>query len=293
MRVAVVLTVLAFGCSSPTEPQLNTEQPLLFFRLDQGDWNMYRMSADGSNVQALSPRPGDDLYPTWFPDHSRIAFISDRDSTGIFLMRPDGSNVMRVYTDPDGGTGNIAPYRLAVSPDGRAIAFTRDSVVAYVHLLSLVDGSDRVLAQGTQTTWSPDGQLIAFGTSGGIAVIRPDGTGLRMLLALPGAGEPAWSRDGRRLVFSRRAGDGNGLLFVADTDGSNQRQLTVPDSGGVEDLGAVWSPDGRWLAFQRLHSAGCRNIGALGCNDVMAVGADGQGLRNLTGGTGTSVRPSW
>ncbi len=58
-------------------------------------------------------------------------------------------------------------------------------------------------------------------------------------------GSPAFSPDGKSLVFvSDRAGDGN-QLFVMPVDGGEARQLTKVPTGVADP---VWSPDGRWIA---------------------------------------------
>ncbi len=68
-------------------------------------------------------------------------------------------------------------------------------------------------------------------------------------------GEPAWSPDGRRLVFTgviaQRHGDrfvySATDLFAVSTDGHDVTRLT---SGG-NAMSAAVSPDGRWIAFVR------------------------------------------
>lgn len=67
--------------------------------------------------------------------------------------------------------------------------------------------------------------------------MNADGTGKR-LLAGRGASEPAWSPNGRKIVFNRNDG-----LYLMDSDGSGQLSL---DAGGYSP---VWSPDGQQLAF--------------------------------------------
>lgn len=86
-----------------------------------------------------------------------------------------------------------------------------------------------------------------------------DGSDLRQLTpdrAGIHAGRPAWSPDGRSLVFVR--GDSvpsalvvrPGALFVMNADGSDARRLTR----NRLDAGPAWSPDGREIVFSRAKS---------------------------------------
>jgi Tol biopolymer transport system component len=63
---------------------------------------------------------------------------------------------------------------------------------------------------------------------------------------LPADDDPAWSPNGRQLAFDR-LDNGNKDVWIMNTDGSGQRQLTF--SRKNDDF-PQWSPNGRWLAFQ-------------------------------------------
>ena len=70
--------------------------------------------------------------------------------------------------------------------------------------------------------WSPDGQLIAFGSSQngiGIYVMDADGQNLRKLGGFGGC--PVWSPDGQKIAFHS-----DGDIYVMDADGNNPRSLT-------------------------------------------------------------------
>ena len=56
--------------------------------------------------------------------------------------------------------------------------------------------------------------------------------------------DPTLSPDGKRMVFIKIL-EGREQLFIADIDGTGERQLTH-DSVDLED--PAWSPDGRSLA---------------------------------------------
>ena len=65
-------------------------------------------------------------------------------------------------------------------------------------------------------------------------------------------GVPQYSPDGSQVVFQRtRAGvlpDGADALFVVGADGTGANRITP---WGAAFLGQAWSPDGRWIVFQK------------------------------------------
>ena len=59
---------------------------------------------------------------------------------------------------------------------------------------------------------------------------------------------PAWSRNGKTLLFASTRERADHELFVVNADGSHRRQLT---SNNVEDVLPAWSPDHTRIAFAR------------------------------------------
>ena len=110
---------------------------------------------------------------------------------------------------------------------------------------------------------------------GGLLVTPALGVGDR-LLSLIQSGRapldvqaPAWSRDGRTIVFVSWR-DGNGEVYAMDADGSGPRNLTQHPA---KDVRPAWSPDGRRIAFVSRRD---------GNGEVYIMDADGSGKRNLT-----------
>lgn len=67
-----------------------------------GDFEIYLMGIDGSNVRRLTKSPGIDNRPTWSPDGKRLAFTSNRDGNyEVYVMDADGSNLRRVTNHPE------------------------------------------------------------------------------------------------------------------------------------------------------------------------------------------------
>jgi TolB protein len=141
--------------------------------------------------------------------------------------------------------------------------------------------------------WAPDGKHFVFESNrppvsasgvAGLWVMNVNGTGIRKL-ADEGT-DPAWSPDGRTIAFRRYNSPG---IWLTNSDGSNQRQLTVPpqnpgsESGG-SDQSPDWSPDGKQIAFERAYR---------GRRDIYVIRRDGTGLRRLTNEAGQHIFPAW
>ena len=104
--------------------------------------------------------------------------------------------------------------------------------------------------------WSPDGQRIAYTRAhnskmeGRVWVRDADGSNPRLLSGrVDGACCPAWSPDGKEVVFSGHTADGDYGLYLRNADG-NIRQ--VADHGADNDVvdSPDWSPDGDWIVYE-------------------------------------------
>lgn len=246
---------------------------------------IYAMNPDGSDVRPLATgctaasRCVLDAFPAYSPDGRRVSFERvygpmvhrvDPGSGGpvdhaarVDLMVVDARGgapkpIARWGTDPqpwDGaprwapdGTRLVLPLVTLKHPNKHTILGT-----ALVILDATGGGQHRITSWdlgASNPDWSPDGQRIVFNSEGGHSrstyVVRPDGHGLRRLLAggaalshLGDTTAPAWSPDGKQIVFTtepRRCGslhlnacDHAAYTFdvyVMNADGTHVRDIT-------------------------------------------------------------------
>ncbi len=163
----------------------------------------------------------------------------------ICALNPDGTQLRQLATI--GGSVRS----LAFSPDGNQITF---SAIISGHQRVFLMGSDgknlRHLGQSTDPdsaspVFTPDGKRILASRSG------PSGTGLYLInldgsetqLFKSGAMNASYSLDGVKLLFNRSLPSLTLFgpdLFVADADGSNERQVPTPPKASV--LHASFNP---------------------------------------------------
>lgn len=204
-----------------------------------GNYDIYRMRADGALLEALIASPAEERKPTQAPDGS-IAFAKGDE---IWVKSRDGLKFLAKGQEP------------SFDPNGRYLAFR--SNVGLAQELFLLDVGKGITQQLTsdysfagQASWSPDGERIAFAAlkdgNWDVYIIQRDGGGLIRLTDHPAQDwYPAWSPDGQKIAFVSSR-EGSHQLYLVNPDGSSLERLTqIP--GGVE--GPVFSPDGRLIAF--------------------------------------------
>ena len=192
-----------------------------------------------------SPRPapgrGDVTAPVRAP---RILYASNW--TGhleIFAVEPSGKKrvgQLTFGTEPGCSSGLLpAGYVQPVpSPDGRHVLYRCSNGWTGLWVAKADGRAARRLVEPEDSVgaaWSPDSKQIAYSDKAGLHLVRPDGSGDRVISRQP-VGEVSWSPDGRSLA-TLIAND----LFLLR---GGRRVLLRRDAG----LQLAWSPNGRWIA---------------------------------------------
>jgi len=148
---------------------------LIYTAERNGDFDIYRISANGGEEKQLTTAKGLDDGSEYSPDGKHIYFNSTRSGLmQIWRMNADGSNPEQLTDDE---FNNWFPH---VSPDGKwivMVSFLKDVAPdqhpfykhVYLRLMPVSGGKPKVIAylyggQGTINvpSWSPDSKKIAF-----------------------------------------------------------------------------------------------------------------------------------
>jgi len=168
-----------------------------------GNSDIYRFDLQTRQQVRLTSNPAIDTSPSFSADMKQIVFNSDR-----------------------GGSQQL---------------YVMDSNGKNVHRISFSKG------RYGSPIWSPRGDLIAFTKMYKgqfyIGVMRPDGSGERLLTESYLDESPTWAPNGRRIIFTRQTRStsrrpGVSRLYSIDLTGHNEREVITP----IEASDPAWSP---------------------------------------------------
>ena len=237
--------------------------------LERDDYQstIWLAGADGGEPVQLTRGPRHDTAPRWSPDGRTLAFLSDRDAEGAEAGAPwSPDTVAQLYLLPlaGGEPRRVTALRHGAkpavwAPDGAAIAFRAAVDVSIAATAESVGPPVAGRASSgaafrprvvTRAQYKGDGFGYTFDRCHQIFVLTlRDGSVRQLTHDDVEHTRPAWSPDGRHLVFARaRAGAGDYSLFdlwTIGAGGGETRQLTREVGRAVAP---AWSPDGAWIA---------------------------------------------
>ena len=221
-----------------------------------------------------------------------------------------GGAIHRRY--PDGRISQLTTGKSDRFPswswDGTQIAFERESFPDTSHCPLFVVNSDgsglrqvgQVQTDCSGASWAPDDARLVFGETGlhglngaGLSIVGADGGGVRRVFEGSGrnfeGAHPAWSPDGRTIVFGWTAGPRVGLLAI-HPDGTGVQTLIKPRARHHFDVFSfpAWSRDGRRLAFIHVDLGKARSLEV-----ANARGRHRAVLARLPFNPGEQGTPSW
>ncbi len=257
-------TQLTYQPGTEFFPSLSADgKSLAYASRTSGNWDIFVQRVGGTNpVNLTQNSPADDSQPAFSPDGERIAFRSERDGGGIYLMGATGESLTRIS---DFG------YSPSWSPDGAQILVGTEKIPqpstrptkSQLWKIDVKSGQRRMISEGDalQPHYSPHQHRIVYWS-------RPSKAGQREdIWTIPAEGgepvritsgstidlNPIWSPDGRHLYFSSNRGGSMNIWRVPVDEKSG---ATAGEPEAVTTIGAAtsalqlsFSRDGRRLAY--------------------------------------------
>ena len=219
---------------------------------------------------------GSESQPAFSPDGKQMAFVwngEKGDNVDIYVKLINTGTPLRLTTNPASDTSPVW------SPDGRYIAFRRETrETSGVYLIPCLGGPERKLADMfpkkpsqfgcfdcRDLDWSPDGRSLAVVDKSserapfGISLVSTETGEKQGLTSVPaqyhGDSHPAFSPDGKTLVFIRAIRPGLRYIYLVPVAGGDPKRLTF-DNRWIKGL--AWASDGREIIFSSNRGGGQR-----------------------------------
>ena len=225
-----------------------TTQEITYLSYARGTPRVYLFNIDTGQQEVLGDFPGMTFAPRFSPDGNKVIMsLAVNGASQIYALDLHTRKATQITSTDSIDTSPC------YSPDATKIVFNSDRGGTQQLYVMNADGGDiHRISFGTgrygTPVWSPRGDLIAFTKFDSaqfyIGVMRPDGSGERLLAQSFLVEAPSWAPNGRVLVyFSQKPTDTKGhggetRLHSVDLTGYNEREIVTPQDASDP----AWSP---------------------------------------------------
>src|ERR1700686_4141492 len=218
-------------------------QEITYMAYGQGDPRVYLYNIETGQREIVGNFPGMSFSPRFSPDGQRVIMsLQEGTNSNIFVMDLRSKATTRLT---DTRAIDTAP---SYSPDASQICFESDR--GGRHQIYVMAAAGRAaertsFGDGSYSTpvWSPRGDYIAFTRLAqdkfAVGVMKPDGSGERVLTEGFHNEGPTFSPNGRVIMFFRDPGGNAGpSLYTIDISGRNDQRVPTPSFASDP----AWSP---------------------------------------------------
>jgi TolB protein len=218
-------------------------QEITYMAYGQGDPRVYLYNIETSQREIVGNFPGMSFSPRFSPDGQRVIMsLQEGSNSNLFVMDLRSKATTRLT---DSQAIDTAP---SYAPDGAKICFESDrGGRQQIYVMGATGGSAQRISFGdgsySTPVWSPRGDFIAFTRQSqgkfAIGVMKPDGSGERILTEGFHNEGPTFSPNGRVIMFFRDPGGSAGpSLYSVDISGRNEQRIPTPSYASDP----AWSP---------------------------------------------------
>jgi TolB protein len=220
-----------------------SNQEITYMAYGQGDPRVYLLNLTSGEREIVGNFPGMSFSPRFSPDgQSVIMSLQQGSNSNIYVMDLRSKATTRLTNTPAIDTSPC------YSPDASKICFTSDrGGQPQIYVMPATGGSAQRISFGdgiySTPVWSPTGEYIAFtkqfSDTFAIGVMKPDGSGERILTEGFDNEGPTFAPNGQVVMYFSDAQGGPGpSLYTINITGRNQQRVPTPSFASDP----AWSP---------------------------------------------------